>query len=207
MANLYYPAMLDIKNKNCLVVGGGHIALRKCMALLECEASVKVVSLEFIKEFYDLAPARISLIRDVFQTKYMEDCFLVIAATGECEANQNIYRYCEENHILVNVADEPEHCSFIAPAYFRRGDLTVSISTGGKSPALAKKIKEEIASNFPAEYAQHIEKIGLLRQEIMKKNYSPKERAQILTKLSELSPDELSDFYENIRGVAEQKYT
>ena len=197
---MYYPAMLNLKNKKCVVVGGGLVALRKCMTLLECEASIKVVSLTFRKEFSEFSSERILLIRDNFRTRYIEGCFLVIAATEEIEVNQEIYSYCEGNRILVNVADEPELCSFIVPAYIRRGDLTISVSTGGRSPALARKIKEDLAKNYPAEYAQYVETMGFIREEVLKKGYSPQERMQILTELSHLPSDELSEYYKNIRS-------
>jgi len=195
---VYYPAMLNLKNKKCAVIGGGAVALRKCLTLLECEALIKVVSPEFQKEFNGFDTANVLLINDVFKTLYIEDCFLVIAATGKNDINLEISRYCNENRILVNVADEPELCSFIAPAYLKRGDLVISISTGGKSPALAKKIKEEISKYYPAEYSEYIEIMGLIRTEILKKGYSSKERRQIITELSELSYEELTAYYQNI---------
>ena len=198
MKSMYYPAMLNLKNKKCVVVGGGLVAHRKCSMLLECEASIKVVSLTFQKEFFEFDPTRILLIQDVFRTQYIENCFLVIAATGEKEVNCEISRYCEENRILVNIIDEPELCSLITPAYLRRGNLTISISTGGKSPALAKKIKEEISKNYPAEYSEYVETMGLVRERIMKKGHSQQERTQILDELSHLTFDELSDYYENM---------
>ena len=187
----FYPAMLNLKNKKCAIIGGGLVALRKCKALLECEASITVVSPTFQSEFAELAPDQILLIQDVFRARYIDDCFLVIAATEEKEVNSEIYRYCEKNRILVNVADEPELCSFIATAYFRRGDLTISISTGGKSPALAKRIKEEIEKSYPAEYAQYVETMGLLRASIMKKGYSQEERAQIFASFLDLTHSKL----------------
>jgi precorrin-2 dehydrogenase/sirohydrochlorin ferrochelatase len=197
---MYYPAMLNLRNKKCSVIGGGLVALRKCITLLECEASIKVVSLTFRKEFSEFDPARVLLIRDVFRTQYIEDCFIVIAATEDKELNKEIYNYCEENRILINVVDEPELCSFIVPAYLRRGDLTISVSTGGKSPALARKIKEDIAVSYPAEYAQYVEIMGLIRVEILKKGHSLQERMKILAELSHLPSDELSEYYKNIRS-------
>jgi precorrin-2 dehydrogenase/sirohydrochlorin ferrochelatase len=196
---MFYPAMLNVKSKKCAIVGGGQIALRKCLSLLECEASIKVVSPTFQGEFYEFDSNSVLLIQDVFRTQYIEDCFIVIAATEEEKVNQEIYRYCEENRILVNVADEPKLCSFISPAYFRRGDLTVSISTGGKSPALAKKIKEKIEKDYPAENKQYVEIIGLIRAEILKKGYSPQERKQILTSILDLPYSELLDYYRNLQ--------
>lgn len=193
-----YPAMLNLKNKKCAVIGGGSVALRKCLTLLECEASIKVISPEFQKEFDELDPAHVLLIHDIFKPHYIADCFLVIAATGEKETNREIYNYCEENRILINVVDEPELCSFIAPAYLQRGDLTISISTGGKSPALAKKIKEEIGKIYPVEYAEYVETMGLIRAEILKKGYPPQKRKQILTELLDLSPEELSAYLNNL---------
>ena len=192
---MYYPAMLDLKNKICAVIGGGTVAFRKCKALLECGAVLKAVSPEFQKEFNELDTKHISFIKDVYKKQYIEDCYLVIAATGEKEVNREIHHYCGENNILVNVIDEPELCTFIAPAYLRRGDLTIAVSTGGKSPALARKIKEDIAKNYNEEYSEYIKMMGLIRTEILKKNYPPGERIKILTGLTHLSYKELSDYY------------
>lgn len=192
---MHYPAMLNLRNKKCAVIGGGNVAFRKCKALLECGANIKVISPEFQKEFDDLNPEHISLIKDVYKAQYIEDCFLVIAAAGEKEVNLRIYSYCSEKNILVNVVDEIELCTFTAPAYFRRGDLTIAVSTGGKSPALAKKIKEEIAGNYGEEYSEYVETMGLIRAEILKKGYSPEERLRILKQLLLLSHKELSDYH------------
>jgi len=194
---VFYPAMLNLKNKKCAVIGGGTVALRKCLTLLECEALIKVISLEFQKEFKEFDPEDVLLINDVFKTQYIEDCFLVIAATEDNDVNREISRYCDENRILVNVADEPDLCSFIAPAYIKRGDLVISISTEGKSPALAKKIKEEIGKYYPPEYSEYVETMGLIRTEILKKGYPLQERMKILSELSKLSPVELASYYQN----------
>ena len=194
---MFYPAMLNLKNKKCAVIGGGTVALRKCLTLLECEALIKVISLEFQKEFKEFDPEDVLLINDVFKTQYIEDCFLVIAATEDNDVNREISRYCDENRILVNVADEPDLCSFIAPAYIKRGDLVISISTEGKSPALAKKIKEEIGKYYPPEYSEYVETMGLIRTEILKKGYPLQERMKILSELSKLSPVELASYYQN----------
>ena len=190
----FYPVMLNLKNEKCVIVGGGIVALRKCMALLECEASITVISPKFLSEFDRFVEERILFIRDVFRTYYIEDSFLVIAATEEKETNREISQYCKKNKILVNVADELEYCSFIAPAFFRRGDLTISVSTGGKAPALAKKIKENIEKSYPAEYAQYVNTMGLLRASIMKKGYSQEERMQILASLTNMTYNELLEY-------------
>jgi len=195
---VYYPAMLNLKNKKCAVIGGGSVAFRKCLALLECDALVKVVSPVFQEDFNELDPMRVSLVSGIFEASYVEDCFLVIAATGEKEINREIYNYCEKNRILVNIVDEPELCSFIAPAFLQRGDLVISVSTGGKAPALAKKIKEDISKTYPVEYAEYVKTMGLIRAEILKKGFPPQERMKMITELSYLSHEELTAHYENI---------
>ena len=192
---MHYPAMLNLGNQICAVIGGGPVAFRKCQALYECGAVIKVISLDFLKDFDEFNPGRISFIKDFFKKQYIEDCFLVVAATGEKEVNREIYNYCVEKGILVNVVDEPDLCTFTAPSYLRRGDLTISVSTNGKSPALAKKIKEEIAGIYPEQYSEYVKMMGLVRSEILKKGYPPEERMRILTELTHLSYNELSDYY------------
>ncbi len=151
----YYPIMLDIENKNCLVIGGGNVALRKTRSLLSYRANISVISRELCPELEEL---QINWLSKEYKQEFLEGKFLVIAATDNAELNALVYNDCLQRNIMVNVVDKPELCGFILPAVYREGDLTISVSTGGKSPMMAKLIRDELKEN-----AELLEVIGELR--------------------------------------------
>ncbi|MBI4378720.1 MAG: bifunctional precorrin-2 dehydrogenase/sirohydrochlorin ferrochelatase, partial [Nitrospinae bacterium] len=163
----YYPAYLDIRDKKCLVLGGGAVAERKVGLLLNCEAHICVVSPDLTSGLEELnVRGQIEYIRGEFQEEYLEDVFLVIGATDKKETNTRIYTEAVKRGILVNIADSPELCSFLVPSVVERGDLIISISTCGKSPALAKKIREELEDRYGIEYAEFLCIMGKLRDKM-----------------------------------------
>lgn len=140
MAELY-TANVKLNNKLCIVVGGGKVAERKVQSLLECGALVKVIALSFTATLKSMAPQKqLRLINKGFDDTDLEQAFLVISATDNEELNQRISDICHRRNILVNVVDDPQKCSFYVPAVLKRGDLTIAISTNGKSPVLAAKL-------------------------------------------------------------------
>lgn len=167
--NKYYPVMLDIQGKKCIVIGGGKIALRKTLSLLEGGAKVTVISIEINKEIRELAKNnKIKLIEGKYNKKYMGNCYLVYAATDNKAVNEDVYKYCNEKNILVNVVDKPEICNFIVPSKLQRGDLTIAISTNGKSPMLARKIRLELEEEFDDRYEVFLNIMGEVRKEAFK---------------------------------------
>ena len=165
----YYPVMLDIKEKNCLVIGGGQVALRKITSLLSYSAKVHVISDELceeLKNYYQ--EGKINWIQKKFEPGDIKNAVLVFAATDSKEVKQNIAKEARANDILVNIADSPELCDFIVPSIVEQGDLTITISTNGKSPALAKKIKEDLEKEFGPYYAKFINILGNLREKASK---------------------------------------
>ena len=133
----YYPVHLDIKNQNCLVVGGGGVGTRKVKTLLECGARVTVVSPDPSQQLAKLASeGSITLTQRIYRSADLDGMFLVIGATDDENLNQQISTDAEKSNILCNIADRPEVCNFILPSIVRRGDLVITISTSGKSPAL-----------------------------------------------------------------------
>lgn len=164
--NQYYPIMLNIKNRKCGVVGGGKVAHRKILSLLECGAEVIVVSREIIQDIEILVQKnKIQYIEDNYNFKYISDLYLVYAATDEYYTNVEIYNQCSKNNILVNVVDEPEVCNFIVPSKVKRGDLTIAISTNGKSPMLARKIREDLEKVYDDRYEIFLDVMGNVRKE------------------------------------------
>ncbi|MBI3600317.1 MAG: bifunctional precorrin-2 dehydrogenase/sirohydrochlorin ferrochelatase [Nitrospinae bacterium] len=163
----YYPAYLDIKEKKCLVVGGGEVAERKVGLLIRCGAKVSVVSPDLTPGLEKLnSNGGIDYVKDEFKEDYLFDVFLAIGATDKKEINERIYREAKKRNILVNVVDSPELCNFIVPSVVERGDLIISISTCGKSPALSKKIREELEDRYGIEYAKFLNLMGDMRKRI-----------------------------------------
>lgn len=162
-----YPIYLKLKDKKCLVVGGGKVAQRKIEGLKECEADITVVSPALTPELSDAVKrGEIRYICRGFFESDVEGMALVIAATDDSELNSIIARRCNELGILVNVVDDPEMSTFFVPALIRRGQLCISISTGGKSPLLAKRIKEHLESQIGSEFEEFVSLIGDLRKQI-----------------------------------------
>jgi precorrin-2 dehydrogenase/sirohydrochlorin ferrochelatase len=139
----YYPIFLDLTQRRCLVVGGGPVAERKVHGLLEAGAQVWVVSPALTDALGAwAADGALTHLPRTFQDDDVEDCALVIAATDRGEVNGHVAGTARRHGVLVNVVDTPEACDFIAPAVVRRGALQIAISTGGKSPMLAKRLRE-----------------------------------------------------------------
>ncbi len=185
MAELY-TANVKLNNKLCIVVGGGKVAERKVQSLLECGALVKVIALSFTATLKSMAPQKqLRLINKGFDDTDLEQAFLVISATDNEELNQRISDICHRRNILVNVVDDPQKCSFYVPAVLKRGDLTIAISTNGKSPVLAAKIREGFAKQFGDEYGKYLEILGLVRNKVLSDVEDPIIRKQIFYKLVE----------------------
>jgi len=151
----YYPILLNILGKKCLVLGGGNVALRKVQALLEQGANVEIVSPNFCPELNKLAEeGTIQAIHRDYKPEDLKDTFIAIAATDDAKTNENMVAQARRLGILVNVVDDPNNSDFIVPSSFRRGDIIIAVSTSGRSPALARKIRSELEKSFQAEYAQ-----------------------------------------------------
>jgi len=145
----YYPIYLDVQNRNCLVVGGGSVGARKVSTLLDCGASVTVVSPRINAKLNELSTkATLIIKKKPFQFSDLKDKFLVIGATDNQELNQQIHTEAERLGILCNIADQPEACNFILPSIVKKGDLVIAISTSGKSPAFAKKLRKDFEKQF-----------------------------------------------------------
>lgn len=164
----YYPVCLDISNRKCVVVGGGDVAERKVLHLLECGAAVDVVGMTLTDALKTMAGSgRIGWIEAPYEDRFLEGAFLAIGATDRTEVNRRVYEDARKRGILVNVVDVPACCDFIVPSVVRRGDLTVAVSTGGRSPALAKKIREDLETRYGPEYSDFLRIMGKIREKIV----------------------------------------
>ncbi|MBI4304097.1 MAG: bifunctional precorrin-2 dehydrogenase/sirohydrochlorin ferrochelatase [Chloroflexi bacterium] len=151
---VYYPMFLNITGKSCVVVGGGEVALRKVKILLEHGAKVEVISPELCPELEKLARTdTVKVLQREYRARDLNGAFIAIAATDNDEVNRKVVQEARERTVLLNVVDKPEDCDFIVPSYLRRGDVTIAVSTGGRSPALARKLRTELEKDFGEEYA------------------------------------------------------
>ncbi|MFA5881260.1 MAG: bifunctional precorrin-2 dehydrogenase/sirohydrochlorin ferrochelatase [Eubacteriales bacterium] len=165
----HYPVYLKLDNKKCLVVGGGAIAERKVKALLDCAAKVFVVSPQFTTWLEEsAAEKKITAIRRNYATTDLENAFLVIGATDDELTNCRVAEECQERNVLVNIVDDQAKCSFIVPAILRQGSLSISIATEGKSPMLARRIREELTPTFGPEYREFLELMDSVRDHVLR---------------------------------------
>lgn len=180
----YYPVHLDIKNRNCLIVGGGAVGTRKVITLLECGAKVSVVSPEPSQQLTKLASeGAITLAQRAYQSADLKDTFLVIGATDDENLNQQISNDAAQANILCNIADRPEACNFILPSIVRRGDLVITISTSGKSPALAKQLRQKLETQFGQEYTEFLLLMGAIRKRLLSQAHEPEAHKDLFNNL------------------------
>jgi precorrin-2 dehydrogenase/sirohydrochlorin ferrochelatase len=156
----FYMACLDLRDRSCLVVGGGTIAAEKVKGLLDCEARVTVVAPRIAEAIKKLP---VTLQVRAFEPTDLDGQLLVIAATDDRSVNEAVSVAAAARSLLCNVADDPELCSFILPAIVRHDPILVGVSTGGASPALAQRIRSDIAQVVGPEHARLARQLAALR--------------------------------------------
>ena len=182
----YYPVYLDIKDRDCLVIGGGSVGTRKVLTLLSCGANVTVVSTAATEKLHQLSNNGVIKLKErPFQTTDLDDRFLVIGATDNQELNFNIHAEAESRGLLCNIADRPKVCNFILPSIVNRGDLIIAISTSGKSPAFAKKLRKHLEKEFGDEYAELLKLMGAIRKKLLSQDHEPEAHKHIFEQLIE----------------------
>lgn len=180
----YYPVNLDIRDRSCLVVGGGRVGARKVRTLVRCGARVTVVSPDVIPAMEALAQERtIDLKHRAYRSSDVSGMFLVIGATDDEQLNRRIHADAEAQNILCNIADRPEICNFILPAIVRRGDFVMAISTAGKSPAFAKHIRERLETEFGPEYGDLLDLMGAIRGRLLAQAHEPEAHKPLFERL------------------------
>jgi precorrin-2 dehydrogenase/sirohydrochlorin ferrochelatase len=151
----FYIACLRLTGRRCVVVGGGDVGLEKVEGLLACDGAVTLIAPDAVPELRELAEeGSIRWERREYESGDLESTFIAIAATNDTDVNIRVYEDAERRAMLVNVVDVPPLCNFILPAIVRTGPLAIAISTAGASPALAKRIKAEIAARYGEPYAR-----------------------------------------------------
>jgi len=182
----YYPIFLDLDNKKVIIVGGGEVAERKVKVLLRYGCKIYIISPHLTPHLRQLvAKGRIHHISYELLDRSMDNAVMVITATGDPDVNLQIASQAKGHGLLVNIVDQPAECNFIMPSIVKRGDLQIAISTAGKSPAMAKKIRREIEALFGSEYGPLIELLGLLRIRLLSQGQSSSKNKAIFQKLAD----------------------
>jgi precorrin-2 dehydrogenase/sirohydrochlorin ferrochelatase len=180
----YFPIQLDIHGRPCLVVGGGRVGTRKAKSLISCGGHVTVVSLSVTDELRALAAAGdLTLLQREYDHLDLQGMFLVMGATDDETLNRRIRTDAERLKILCNIADRPEQCDFILPAVVQRGDLVLTVSTSGRSPALAKKLRKDLQVQFGHEYTVFLSLMGAIRERLLADAHAPEEHKPIFERL------------------------
>jgi siroheme synthase-like protein len=163
--NTYYPVYIQLREQPCVVIGGGKIAEGKVEGLLAVQAKVTVISPNLTPRLQDLAEQKqFTYLPRAYQLGDLTGAFLVICATDQVEVNHQVWEEATANRQLVNVVDDTPRCNFIAPSVLRQGALTIAISTSGKAPALAVRLRERFQRELGPEYERFLELAGALRE-------------------------------------------
>lgn len=179
-----YPVVLKLAHRLCVVVGGGGVAERKVRALLKCKARIRVVSpgLTFnLQKWAD--QGMFDYQKKRYQPGDLVGAFLVISATDQRDINESVAAECLSQDILVNVVDAPDQANFYVPATIFNGPLSIAVSTGGKSPLMARLIRQDIESHYGPDFGSFIDFLGIIRKDIIENVDNPVKRQKILSQL------------------------
>jgi precorrin-2 dehydrogenase len=184
----YFPAFLDLRGRRCLVVGGGEIGERKTRALLDCGARVTIVSPSLTPGLAALAASgRLVHRARPFLRSDPRGCALAVAATGDPGVDRVVAAAARRWRALVNVVDRPAHCDFIVPSVLRRGELQIAVSTGGRSPAIAREIRRRLERLFGPEYGELVARAGMARRRARVKAQTAAERIEAGERIARLA--------------------
>jgi precorrin-2 dehydrogenase/sirohydrochlorin ferrochelatase len=207
----YYPIYLDLKGRSVTVVGGGKVAERKVRTLITSQAAVTVISPDLTPRLQKaLAHGEFRYIKRRYRKGDLTGSMMVLVATDDRAANEGIATNITDRNILINIADIPDKCNFILPSIVERGDLIISVSTSGKSPAFAKQTRLELERIFGKEYELFIKILGMVRKRLLETVRSEKRRrsifqglvkSDVLMLLKEGKREEAEILIKNITGI------
>lgn len=181
---ILFPMMIKLAGRKCVVVGAGKIAAAKIQGLLSCGAKVVVIAPTAVGEIRTRTRAgKLVWKQRRFFSRDLQGAFLAIAATDSPSTNEAVFRLCGAHKVLCNSVDDPEHCDFFYPAVVRRGPLQIAISTSGRSPALAARLRKELGLQFGPEWSALVERVGKKRRQILKTAPGP-HRKKLLKQLA-----------------------
>jgi len=184
-----FPLFVRLENRPCLVVGAGAVGEAKTESLVQAGTAVWVVApcaTPRIKEW--AASGGIAWLPRKFSPADLEGKFLVVAATSSVAVNDFVFQEARSRDVLCNVVDDPPRCDFFYPAVLRRGDLQIAVSTNGKSPALAQRLRERFEREFGPEYAESVRKLGAARERLFQLRIAPARRREMLLRMARQLP-------------------
>lgn len=185
-----YPVTLKLAGKFCTVVGGGSVAVRKVKSLLEQGAEVTVISPVLDEELIAIQEQFVWR-NSMYQDGMLKGSFLVIAATDSRDVNHAVYEWCEEHQVLVNVVDSLQESSFTVNAMVQRGDFMLAVSTSGISPAVSKKVREDLELQYGPEYGTMLEILEEAREEALRTIGDASKRRRFLQSVASMELPEL----------------
>lgn len=198
----YYPVYLDLKGRDVTVIGGGKVAERKVRTLISSGADVTVISPDLTQGLKGLLTVRkIRYIKRRYRKGDLDNTVMALIATDDRATNEEIASSIKETNVLINIADIPGKSNFILPSIVERGDLIISVSTSGKSPAFAKQTRKELERIFGKEYELFIKILGMVRKRLLENVRSEKKRRSIFQRL--VKSDVLMLLKEGKRSEAE----
>jgi precorrin-2 dehydrogenase / sirohydrochlorin ferrochelatase len=181
----FCPLNINLQGRECLVIGGGVVALRKAKLMLGYGAVVTVVSPHLVKELQELTgEGQVAYLADIYRPAYLQQKFIVICATDDPQVNRSAAAACRERGILVNSVSEPENCTIFFPAQFREGALSIAVSTDGSSPALARRLKNELQEQLDPAYADFTLFLKKIRPTIISEIKDSAKRRAVLESLA-----------------------
>ncbi|MGA1988056.1 MAG: bifunctional precorrin-2 dehydrogenase/sirohydrochlorin ferrochelatase [Candidatus Sulfotelmatobacter sp.] len=184
MTNLF-PMFLKLEGRHCLVVGAGKVGEPKISGLLETGARIRVVALDASSAVREWARAgKLELALRAFSGDDLNGAFLAVVATNSRTLNELVYREAQRRGVLCNVVDVPDLCDFYYPAVVRRGDLQIAVSTAGKSPSLAQKIRQQLEKQFGLGYAAWVAELGETRRLILASDLDKERKLDLLHSLA-----------------------
>ncbi len=184
---MLYPVNLNIENKLCVVIGGGSVALRKVKGLLVAGAKVRVVSPEIHKELFLLSSnGKIEWIERPYVHGDLMEAALVFAATDNRDVQSEVMVEADKSGVLINSVDNPQRSDFHLPARFRRGQMLVTVSTSGGSPALASKVRKQLETIVGEEYEAVVYLLSLVRKEVVALDGDTASHSQLFHRLLDL---------------------
>jgi precorrin-2 dehydrogenase / sirohydrochlorin ferrochelatase len=200
----FYPAYLELHGRPCLIIGGGAVAERKALSLIDAGAQVSVLSPTATPNLLKLARSgSLVLLNRSFEPADINNQFLVIAATDSEEVNIRAARICKQRNILVNVIAPPEESTFIVPSVVDRGDLLIALSTSGVSPALSHALRRDLEMRYGPEYAEFLHLLAPVRRHVLETIEDEQERRRIFQAIAD--SDILDRLRQGDREGAEQK--
>lgn len=183
----YFPIFINLEKKSCIIVGGGKVAHRKAAKMLSYGASVTVIAPEIEEEIYQLQRTyeNVTIIEKQYEPSDLRGAFLVIAATNDPEINHKVMEDAREIGAITNnsIQENGESCDMIFPATIQHGDLSIGITTNGKSPEFAARLREKIEQMLPEDVDELIQKLGIMREDVKLNVEDEGERRKIIKKM------------------------